>query len=95
MFTKLLAATIFTVGIATSAMAQYSSGASTDMQTAPLPDTVIVDPNTTGSISDMGVTTAPAPSSLGNPGPVGPCANDTAGPDANHGLVVNDNYCGK
>ncbi|WP_244440011.1 hypothetical protein [Mesorhizobium metallidurans] len=48
-----------------------------------------VDPNTTGSIN--GDTSGL--NSRGNPGPVGPCASNTAGPDANADLKVNDQYC--
>ena len=38
---------------------------------------------------------APGWTVLGNPGPAGPCAYNTAGPDANAQGNVNDQYCGK
>jgi hypothetical protein len=52
-----------------------------------------VDPNTTGSINTG--SDASGLNSLGNPGPAGPCASNMPGPDANAGLNVNDQYCGK
>ena len=51
-----------------------------------------VDRNTTGSIAGSD---ASGLNTLGNPGPMGPCASNTSGPDANAGQNVNDQYCGK
>ena len=86
MLTKILAISIFAVGLATSAMAQSSDAytshtrhrrVTANEQMRP------VDPNTTGSITrgsdGLGMNT---------PGPV-PCASDANGPR------VNDHYCGK
>ncbi|MBA1144612.1 hypothetical protein [Mesorhizobium neociceri] len=89
MLTKILAVSVFTVGVATSAMAQSSYTAHTHHRPVANEQTMSVDPNTTGSIDSSGL------NSLSNTGPVGPCASNTAGPDANAGLNVNDHYCGK
>lgn len=95
MYTKLLAATVLTIGLATSAMAQSSdstySSSNHHNWLFGNEDSSAVDQNTTGSINgdSSGLNT------LGNPGPVGPCASNTAGPDANAQGNVNDNYCGK
>ncbi|CCV13400.1 hypothetical protein [Mesorhizobium sp. STM 4661] len=92
MLTKILAASVLTIGLATSAMAQ-SSGAH-HIRHRPVSSSeqmMTVDPNTTGIINGD----ASGLNSLGNPGPAGPCASNTAGPDANAGLNVNDQYCGK
>jgi hypothetical protein len=89
MITKILVASVFAVSIATSAMAQ-SSGYTSHTRHRPLSQ-MTVDPNTTGSVngdtSGLNV--------RGNPGPAGPCASSSAGPDANAGSNVNDQYCGK
>ncbi|RWC31118.1 hypothetical protein [Mesorhizobium sp.] len=93
MHTKLLAASVLTIGLATSAMAQsvddrYSNNR--DWWLFGNNDQTTVDPYTTGSIRDgSGLSTQ------GNTGGIGPCAHNTPGPDANAGQNVNDNYCGK
>jgi hypothetical protein len=93
MLTRLLAASILAAGLATSAMAQSSDVYTSHTRHRPVAtneQSMTVDPNTTASIGDNS-----GLSSLGNSGPLGPCASDTAGPDANAGLSVNDQYCGK
>ncbi|GLQ80441.1 hypothetical protein GCM10007881_39600 [Mesorhizobium huakuii] len=94
MYRKFLAASVLTIGLATSAMAQSSDGAySNHHNWWPFGNEQSsgVDQNTTGSINGdrSGL------DSLGNSGASGPCASNTAGPDANAGLNVNDHYCGK
>jgi len=92
MITKLLAASILTIGLATSAMAQSSDNSNNhDWWPFGNGNHTSVDTTTTGSINGdrSGLNT------LGNPGPVGPCASNTAGPDANAEGNVNDQYCGK
>lgn len=95
MFKTILAASAITIGLATSAMAQYATG--TDAQNAPSSGTygtdssMMIDRNTTGSIYGT-------QSATGMPqqaGPMGPCASDTAGPDASAQPGPNDHYCGK
>ncbi|TIV95396.1 MAG: hypothetical protein E5V85_21020 [Mesorhizobium sp.] len=94
MLVKALATSALVLGMATSAMAQSSDMWSWWHHDRPVSnDRVPVDPYTTGSIrSDSEATGL---NSLGNPGPVGPCASNTPGPDANAGMNVNDQYCGK
>ncbi|ANN59518.1 hypothetical protein A9174_24235 [Mesorhizobium loti NZP2037] len=92
MFRKFIAASVLTIGLATSAMAQPSEGTySNHHNWFGNEQSSGVDQNTTGSINGdrSGL------DSLGNSGPAGPCASNTAGPDANAGLNVNDHYCGK
>jgi len=92
MYRKLLAASVLTIGLATSAMAQSSDATySNHHNWFGNEQSSGVDQNTTGSINGdrSGL------DSLGNSGPAGPCASNTAGPDANAGLNVNDHYCGK
>jgi len=94
MYTKLLAASVLTIGLATSAMAQSSDGTYSNHHHWWLlgyEESSGVDPSTTGSINADGS----GLNSLGNTGAVGHCASNTAGPDANAGLNVNDQYCGK
>lgn len=93
MLTKILATSVLTIGLATSAIAQSSGGTYADHQNWWRfgNEDRTVDPNTTSGIN--GDTSGL--NSLGNPGPVGPCASNTAGPDANAGQNVNDQYCGK
>ncbi|MDX8482203.1 hypothetical protein RFN28_27650 [Mesorhizobium sp. VK24D] len=96
MLTKVLAASALVLGMAGSAMAQSSDDAWWWWWHSDRPvsrERVPVDPYTTGSIYSNGE--AAGLDSLGNQGPVGPCASDTAGPNANAGLNVNDQYCGK
>ncbi|RUU02887.1 hypothetical protein EOD23_19070 [Mesorhizobium sp. USDA-HM6] len=95
MLMKVLAASALVLGMASSAMAQSSDMWSWWHNDRPVSNerVVPVDPYTTGSIySDREATGL---NSLGNQGPMGPCASDTAGPDANAGQNVNDQYCGK
>ncbi|TIN77360.1 MAG: hypothetical protein E5Y29_15970 [Mesorhizobium sp.] len=93
MVSKILAASVLTIGLATSAMAQslddrYSNNR--DWWLFGNNDQTTVDLYTTGSIRDgSGLNTQ------GNTGAIGPCAHNTPGPDANAGQNVNDQYCGK
>ena len=94
MYRKFLAASVLTIGLATSAMAQSSDAAySNHHNWWPFGNEASsgVDQNTTGSINGdrSGL------DSLGDTGAVGPCASNTPGPDANAGLNTNDHYCGK
>ena len=94
MYRKFLAASVLTIGLATSAMAQSSDATySNHHNWWPFGNEQSsgVDQNTTGSINGdrSGL------DSLGDTGPAGPCASNTPGPDANAGLNVNDHYCGK
>jgi len=92
MYRKFLAASVLTIGLATSAMAQSSDGAySNHNNWWPFGNEQSsgVDHNTTGSINGDRL------DSLGNSGASGPCAYSTAGPDANAQGNVNDQYCGK
>ncbi|PBB78270.1 hypothetical protein CK218_26200 [Mesorhizobium sp. WSM3879] len=93
MLTKIFAASALVLAMGTSAMAQSSDAWWWWHRDRPVhSEQVPVDPYTTGSIySDRD---AGALNSFGN-GAVGPCASDTAGPDANAGPNVNDQYCGK
>ncbi|CDX11634.1 conserved exported hypothetical protein [Mesorhizobium sp. ORS 3324] len=95
MLKKVLAASALVLAMAGSATAQSSDDAwwwwHSDRPVSR--ERVPIDPYTTGSIYSNGQ--ASGLDSLGNQGPVGPCASDTAGPDANAGLNVNDQYCGK
>jgi hypothetical protein len=95
MYTKLLAASVLTIGLATSAMAQSSDGTYSNHQDWlhhnwlwGNEDSSGVDQNTTGSINGDRTVGAPG-------GPAGPCAYSSAGPDANSQGNVNDQYCGK
>jgi hypothetical protein len=93
MVTKLLAASVLTIGLATSAMAQSSDSTYSSQHNWLFGNeqSSAVDNSTTGSINGdrSGLNT------LGNLGPAGPCASNTAGPDANAQGNVNDQYCGK
>jgi hypothetical protein len=93
MYTKLLAASVLTIGLATSAMAQSSDNTYSNHHNWLFGNegSTTVDTTTTGSINGD----SSGLNSLGNTGAVGPCASSTAGPDANAGLNVNDQYCGK
>ncbi|RWI21991.1 MAG: hypothetical protein E5X93_13420 [Mesorhizobium sp.] len=93
MLTKIFAASALVLGMGTSAMAQSSDAWWWWHRDRPVhSEQAPVDPYTTASIySDRD---ASALNSFGN-GAVGPCASDTAGPDANAGPNVNDQYCGK
>ena len=96
MLSRLLSAAVLTAGLATSAMAQSSDVYTSHTRHRPIAtneQSMTVDPNTTSS-ANAGAGN-PGLNSLGNTGPLGPCASDTAGPDANAGLSVNDKYCGK
>ena len=91
---KLLAASVLTIGLATSAMAQSADSNHRDWLHHWISGngaSSSVDTTTTGSINGdrSGLNT------LGNTGAIGPCASDTAGPDANAQGNVNDQYCGK
>ncbi|RUZ73953.1 hypothetical protein EN943_25545 [Mesorhizobium sp. M7A.F.Ca.US.006.01.1.1] len=93
MYTKLLAASVLTIGLATTAMAQSSDSTYSNHSWWLFgnEDQTTVDPNTTGSINADGS----GLNTLGNTGPFGPCADHTPGPDANAQGNVNDQYCGK
>ncbi|MGX7872598.1 hypothetical protein ACVDG5_006870 [Mesorhizobium sp. ORM6] len=95
MYRKLLAASVLTIGLATSAMAQSSDGTYSNHHNNwwifGNQDSSGVDTTTTGSINgdSSGLNT------LGNAGGAGPCGYNTPGPDANAQGNVNDRYCGK
>jgi hypothetical protein len=94
MYRKLIAASVLTIGLATSAMAQSSDSTYSNNHDWWLfgnGNQTTVDTTTTGSINgdSSGLNT------FGNTGAVGPCADHTAGPDANAQGNVNDQYCGK
>jgi hypothetical protein len=92
MYRKILAASVLTIGLATSAMASDSTYSNRhNWWPFGNEQSSGIDQNTTGSINGdrSGL------DSLGNPGPAGPCASNTAGPDANAQGNVNDQYCGK
>jgi len=95
MLIKALAASALMLGMATSAMAQSSDMWSWRHHDRPVSNerVVPVDPYTTGSIYSG--SDASGLNTLGNSGAVGPCASNTPGPDANAGMNVNDQYCGK
>ncbi|ESY83011.1 hypothetical protein NKI77_11890 [Mesorhizobium opportunistum] len=95
MYKKLLAASVLTIGLATSAMAQSSDGTYSNEQDWlhhnwlwGNEDSSSVDRTTTGSINADG-------SGLNTYGNTGPCAFNTPGPDANAQGNINDQYCGK
>ncbi|RWM08092.1 hypothetical protein [Mesorhizobium sp.] len=92
MLIKAFATSALVLGMATSAMAQSSDMWSWWHHDRPVSSErdVPIDRTTTGSIGD-----ASGLNTLGNPGPAGPCASNTAGPDANAGQNINDQYCGK
>lgn len=86
MFKTILATAVLTVGLASSAMARD------DGQWGDWSWWHGTDRTTTGSIN------ASSPSMPGAPvttGTLGPCADHGPGPDANAGINVNDQYCGK
>jgi hypothetical protein len=92
MYRKLFAASVLTIGLATSAMAQSSDGTSSNHRSWwPFGNeqSSTVDQSTTGSIN--------ADRSGGQDyiGPAGPCASDPSGPYGNVRPNVNDQYCGK
>ncbi|WP_137934613.1 hypothetical protein [Mesorhizobium comanense] len=92
MYKKLFAASVLTIGLATSAMAQSSDASYRNHHNWSLfgnEDSSGVDQSHTGSIDGSGLNT------LGNTGAAGPCAYNTPGPDANAQGNVNDQYCGK
>ncbi|WP_292378607.1 hypothetical protein [Mesorhizobium sp.] len=94
MYRKLFAASVLTIGLATSAMAQSSDATYSNHHNWWLfgnEDSSAVDQSTTGSINGDGS----GLNTLGNPGPAGPCASNTPGPDANAQRNINDQYCGK
>ncbi|MER9564329.1 hypothetical protein [Mesorhizobium sp. M0571] len=92
MITKILAASVFALGIASSAMAQSSDTYSSQTRHRPVYENEQpVDRNTTGSI--YGGNSGPGTQVI--PSPLGPCASHTPGPDANANTNVNDQYCGK
>ncbi|RJT32094.1 hypothetical protein D3227_27210 [Mesorhizobium waimense] len=96
MLSRLLAASVLTAGLATAAMAQSSDVYTSHTRHRPAAtneQSMTVDPNTTSSVNVGGDVSGL--NTLGNHGPVGPCASNTTGPDANAGLNVNDHYCGK
>jgi len=89
MYRKLFAASVLTIGLATSAMAQSSDGTSSNHRSWwPFGNeqSSTVDHSTTGSINASG---------QANGGAGGPCASDPAGPYGNVRPNVNDQYCGK
>lgn len=94
MYRRLLAASLLTIGLATSAMAQSSDGTYSNRNNWWIfgnQDETTVDPYATGSINAYGS----GLSTQGHTGGMGPCAHNTPGPDANAQGNVNDQYCGK
>jgi hypothetical protein len=92
MYRKFFAASVLTIGLATSAMAQSSDGTSSDHRNWwPFGNehSSTVDQSTTGSITTMGT------SSQGVGGAAGPCASDPGASAGNVRPNVNDQYCGK
>ncbi|BCG94353.1 hypothetical protein [Mesorhizobium sp. 131-2-1] len=90
---KILAASALTIGLAASAMAQSAETTSGSHRSWLFGnEDTPVDRNTTGSIAGSDASGLNTP---GNAGPMGPCAYNTSGPDANAGQNVNDQYCGK
>lgn len=92
MYRKLFAASVLTIGLATSAMAQSSDGTYSNHHSWwPFGNeqSSSVDQSTTGSINADGA------GSQGYGGAAGPCASDPAGPYGNVRPNVNDQYCGK
>jgi hypothetical protein len=87
MVTKIFAASVLALGIASSAMAQSSAGTS-HRRHHPVShsERMKVDPGTTGSINRN----ASTQNSNGNR-----CGPNTLGPDAHPGVNVNDQYCNK
>ncbi|UCI05353.1 hypothetical protein [Mesorhizobium sp. B1-1-8] len=94
MLRKVIAASALVLAMATSAMAQSSDDWWWWHRDRPVTSErdVPVDRTTTGSIYSGNEVYGP----VGNPpSAAGPCASDTAGPDANANGNVNDQYCGK
>lgn len=87
MLKTILAAMILTAGLATSAVAQDSDSRWGDWSWWHGTDTT-----TTSSINTA---SPPAPGTPVTTGVLGPCADLGPGPDANAGINVNDQYCGK
>ncbi|ESW91543.1 MULTISPECIES: hypothetical protein [unclassified Mesorhizobium] len=90
MYRKVFAASVLTIGLATSAMAQSSDGTYSNHHSWwPFGNeqSSTVDQSTTGSINADG--------SQGYGGATGPCASDPSGPYGNVRPNVNDQYCGK
>ncbi|WP_054310205.1 hypothetical protein [Mesorhizobium sp. 1M-11] len=88
MFKTILVATVLSAGLATSAMAQGSDSQWGDWSWWH----GNTDTTTTGSINSVSPTAPGAPVTTGANGP---CADTGMGPDANAGINVNDQYCGK
>ena len=89
MYRKLFAASVLTIGLATSAMAQSSDATSSNHRSWwPFGNeqSSSVDRSTTGSINADGQSYT---------GAVGPCASEPSGPYGNVRPNVNDQYCGK
>jgi len=105
MFTKILAASVLAVGLATSAMAQNANGPGNDNTGAGSDRSVVIDPNTSDpNAVDYGTTGSimGAPDNL-NSNADQNCAMGPQGaqPDASNKVAgtvsptVNDNHCGK
>lgn len=94
MYRRLLAASLLTIGLATSALAQSSDRTYSNHNSWWIfgnRNETTVDPYATGSINGYGS----GLSTQGHTGAMGPCAHNTPGPDANAQGNVNDQYCGK
>ena len=91
MLRKIIAASALVLALGGSAMAQSSDDWSWwhHSTSSERP----VDRTTTGSIS--GDRDTSGLNTFGSNGAAGPCAYNTAGPDANAQGNVNDQYCGK
>jgi hypothetical protein len=92
MLRKIMAASALVLALSGAAMAQSSDDWSWWHSGNSASSERLIDRTTTGSIAGGD---ASGLNTLGNPGPVGPCASSTPGPDANASGNVNDQYCGK
>ena len=94
MLRTIIAASAIVLAMGTAAMAQAADNDWSPSRVPPAPDgSMHADRTTTGSIAAQRDTSGL--NTLGNTGAAGPCAYNTAGPDANASGNVNDDYCGK
>ncbi|OBQ90476.1 hypothetical protein [Mesorhizobium sp. AA23] len=83
MLTKIFAASALVLAMGASAMAQSSDAWWWWHRDRPVHSKQVPVDRDASALNSFG------------DGAVGPCASDTAGPDANAGPNVNDQYCGK
>lgn len=93
MLRKIIAASALVLALGGSAMAQSSDWDWSWWHHWGSSEQRPIDRTTTGSITTDRDTSGL--NILGNTGAAGPCADNTAGPDANATGNVNDHYCGK